>query len=110
MGIYALVSHTIVSRTKEIGIRKVMGGTTRDMMVMIYRSSLLWTVLASVISLPLCWIYMNHWLNDYAARIPLYWWIFAGSVLLVLGFETLITLGQTWKTARRNPADSLRYE
>ena len=110
MGIYALVSHTIVSRTKEIGIRKVMGGTTRDMMVMIYRSSLLWTVLASVISLPLCWIYMNNWLNDYAARIPLYWWIFAGSVLLVLGFETLITLGQTWKTARRNPADSLRYE
>jgi len=110
MGIYALVSHNIISRTKEIGIRKVMGGSTRDMMVMIYVSTLRWTVLAALIALPLSWIYMDHWLNDYVTRIPLYWWIFAGSILLVLLFETLITMGQTWKAARRNPVDSLRYE
>jgi putative ABC transport system permease protein len=110
MGIYALVSHNIISRTKEIGIRKVMGGSTSEMMVMIYMSTLQWTVIASVISLPLCWIYLNNWLKDYVVRIPLYWWIFVSSIMLVFLFETLITLVQTWKAARRNPVDALRYE
>ena len=110
MGIYALVTHNIVSRTKEIGIRKVMGGSTREMMVMIYMSTLQWTIIASVISLPLCWMYLNKWLNGYVVRIPLYWWIFASSILLVFLFETMITLGQSWKAARRNPVDALRYE
>jgi putative ABC transport system permease protein len=110
MGIYALVSHNIISRTKEIGIRKVMGGSTREMIVMIYKSTLQWTVIASLIAVPLSWIYLDNWLNDFVARIPLYWWIFVSSVLLVFIFETLITLGQTWKAARRNPVDALRYE
>jgi putative ABC transport system permease protein len=110
MGIYALVSHHIITRTREIGIRKVMGGSTRDMIMMIYMATLKWTVLASLVALPLGWIYLDNWLNGYVTRIPLYWWIFAGSILLVLLLETLITLGQTWKAARRNPVDSLRYE
>jgi putative ABC transport system permease protein len=110
MGIYALVTHNIINRTKEIGIRKVMGGSSREMILMIYKSTLLWTILASLISLPLCWMYLNKWLNGYVVRIPLYWWIFAGSILLVFVFESLITLGQTWKAARRNPVDALRYE
>lgn len=110
MGIYALVSHNIISRTKEIGIRKVMGGSIREMMVMIYESTLQWTVIASLIALPLIWLYLNKWLNGYVVRIPMYWWIFASSILLVFLFETLITLGQTWKAARKNPVDALRYE
>jgi putative ABC transport system permease protein len=110
MGIYALASHNIISRTKEIGIRKVMGGSTREMMVMIYKSTLLWTVIASLIALPFCWMYLNKWLNGYVVRIPLYWWIFVSSILLVFLFETLITLGQTWNAARKNPVDALRYE
>jgi len=110
LGIYALVSHNIVRRTKEIGIRKVMGGSTGNMLVMIYRSTLKWTALAAIIAVPLSWIYLNNWLQDYMVRIPLYWWIFAGSILLVAIFETLITLGQTWRTARKNPVEALRYE
>jgi putative ABC transport system permease protein len=110
MGIYALVSHNIISRTKEIGIRKVMGGSTRDMILMIYKSTLIWTVIASLLALPFCWMYLDNWLNDYVTRIPLYWWIFVGGILLVFLFETFITLGQTWKAAHRNPVDSLRYE
>jgi len=110
LGIYALVSHNIVRRTKEIGIRKVMGGTTSEMMTMIYASTLKWTLIASVLAIPLSLLYMREWLSDYAIRIPLYWWIFAGSIILVVLFQSLITLGQTRRTARRNPVEALRYE
>ncbi len=110
LGIYALVSHNIISRTKEIGIRKVMGGSTAKMMMLIYASTLKWTLIASVVAVPLSWIYLENWLNDYAMRIPLYWWVFAGSITLVVLFQTVITLGRTRRTARRNPVEALRYE
>lgn len=110
LGIYALVSHNMVARTKEIGIRKVMGGSTKEMITLIYASTLKWTLLASVLAVPLSLLYLREWLNDYAFRIPLYWWIFAGSIILVVLFQTLITLGQTRRTAQRNPVEALRYE
>jgi len=110
LGIYALVSHNMVARTKEIGIRKVMGGSIREMMTLIYISTLKWTLIASVLAVPLSWLYLKQWLGDYAVRIPLYWWIFVCSILVVLLFQSLITLGQTRKTARRNPVEALRYE
>jgi putative ABC transport system permease protein len=110
LGIYALVSHNMVARTKEIGIRKVMGGNTREMMILVYISTLKWTLIASILAIPLSLLYLKQWLGDYAVRIPLYWWIFASSVVVVVLFQTLITLGQTWRTARRNPVEALRYE
>ena len=110
LGIYALVSHNMVARTKEIGIRKVMGGSTRQMMILIYASTLLWSLIASALAVPLSLLYMKQWLSNYAVRIPLYWWIFASSIVLVLLFQSLITLGRTRKTARRNPVEALRYE
>ena len=110
LGIYALVSHNMVARTKEIGVRKVMGGSTSDMMILIYTSTLKWTVIGSVLAIPLSYFYLKSWLNDYAVRIPLYWWIFLCSILVVVIFQTLLTLGQTWRTARRNPVEALRYE
>jgi len=110
LGIYALVSHNMVARTKEIGIRKVMGGSTREMMTLIYTSTLKWTLIASALAVPLSLLYLRQWLGDYAVRIPVYWWIFASSIVLVVLFQTLITLGQTRRTARRNPVEALRYE
>jgi len=110
LGIYALVSHNMLRRTKEIGIRKVMGGSTREMMVLVYTSTLKWTLLGSVLAIPLSLLYLKQWLSDYTVRIPLYWWIFTGSIVLVLVFQSLITLGRTRKTARRNPVEALRYE
>lgn len=110
LGIYALVSHNILARTKEIGIRKVMGGSTREMMTLIYSSTLKWTLIASAVAVPLSWLYLDAWLNNYALRIPVYWWIFASSILVVVIFQSMITLGQTRRTASRNPVEALRYE
>ena len=110
LGIYALVSHNMVSRTKEIGIRKVMGGSSREMMALIYASTLKWTLIASLLGVPLSFLYLDRWLNDYAVRIPVYWWIFASSIVVVVLFQSLITLGQTRRIAGRNPVEALRYE
>lgn len=110
LGIYTLVSHNMVRRTKEIGIRKVMGGNTREMMILVYTSTLKWTLIGSVLAIPLALIYLRGWLSDFAVRIPLYWWIFVSGILMVVLFQSLITLGQTRKTARRNPVEALRYE
>lgn len=110
LGIYALVSHNIVSKTKEIGIRKVMGGSTRQMITLIFTSTLKWTLIASLLGIPLSYFYLHRWLNDYTLRIPLFWWIFVFSLLIILFFQSLITFGQTWRTSRRNPVEALRYE
>jgi putative ABC transport system permease protein len=110
LGIYALISHNMLKRTKEIGVRKVLGGTIREMMILIYFSTLKWTLFGSVIALPLAFIYLKQWLSNYMVRISLYWWIFISSVALVVLFQSLITLGKTWRTARRNPVEALRYE
>jgi putative ABC transport system permease protein len=110
LGIYALVSHNMVARTKEIGIRKVMGGSTSGMMILIYSSTLIWTLVGSVLAIPLSYFYLKAWLNDFTVRIPAYWWIFVCGILVVVLFQTLLTLGQTHRTARRNPVETLRYE
>ena len=110
LGIYALVSHNMVRRTKEIGIRKVMGGNTREMMILVYISTLKWTLIGSTLAIPLSLLYLRAWLSDYAVRIPVYWWIFVGSIVIVVLFQSMITMGQTRKTARRNPVEALRYE
>lgn len=110
LGIYALVSHNIVSRTKEIGIRKVMGGTTTRMIRLLYTSTLKWSVLGAGMAIPLGWLYLNNWLSNYILRIPLTWWLFTLPVLLVLAMQTLITMARTWQAAGRNPVESLRYE
>lgn len=110
LGIYALVSHNILRRTREIGIRKVMGGSTREMMILIYTSTLKWTMIASALAVPLALLYLDRWLNNFAVQIKLHWWIFAGSIMIVLVFQTLITLGRSRRTARRNPVEALSYE
>lgn len=110
LGIYALVSHNMIRRTKEIGIRKVMGGSSREMMILVYTSTLKWTLLGSFLAIPLSLFYLRTWLSDYTVRIPIYWWIFVCSIGVVVLFQSLITLGKTRRTARRNPVEALRYE
>ena len=110
MGIFMLVSQNIARRTKEIGVRKVLGGSTLRMLALIYSNSLKWTGVAALIAVPLSYIYLLNWLQDYAVKAPLNWWLFVSGLVIVLVLEALITLGQTWRAATRNPVDSLRYE
>lgn len=110
MGIFMLVSQSIARRTKEIGIRKVMGGSVAGMVALIYSGSLKWIAIASLVAVPLSYFMLHRWLQGYAVKAPLEWWLFAQGILLVLILQAIITFGQTWRAATRNPIDSLKYE
>jgi len=110
LGLFGLASYTAEQRTKEIGIRKVLGASIPGLILMLMRQFLRWVVLSNVIAWPVAYFLMNRWLQEYAYRIEFGWWIcpLAGGVALVV---TLMTVGyQTMKTTTANPVKSLRYE
>lgn len=110
MGIFMLVSQSIVRRTKEIGVRKVLGGTIGNMIILIYSNSLKWTAIAALIAVPLSYLYLRQWLGEYAVKTPIGWWLFIEGLVIVLLLETIITFAHTWRAATRNPVEALRYE
>ncbi|MEJ7678101.1 MAG: FtsX-like permease family protein [Segetibacter sp.] len=110
LGLYGLISYTIFQKTKEIGIRKVLGATVNRIAVMLSGDFLKLVLFACFISVPVAWYVMNKWLQDFAYRISLQWWMFGVAGLLVL-FIALITVSfQAIKAAIANPVRSLRTE
>jgi putative ABC transport system permease protein len=110
LGLFGLTSLTVVNRSKEIGIRKVNGAKISEMMVMLNKDFVKWVAIAFLISIPIAWYAMNKWLENFAYKTPLSWWIFALSGLLVLGIAMLTVSWQSWNAAKRNPVEALRYE
>jgi len=97
-------------RTKEIGIRKVNGASISEVLVMLNKDFVKWVAIAFVIATPLAYFAMQKWLQNFAYKTDLSWWIFALAGLLALGIALLTVSWQSWKTATRNPLESLRYE
>ncbi len=97
-------------RTKEIGIRKVNGAKAIEVMLMLNKDFLKWVVIAFMIACPIAWYAMHKWLENFAYKTTLSWWVFvaAGSVALLLAFLTVSV--QSYRAATRNPVDSLKYE
>jgi putative ABC transport system permease protein len=110
LGLFGLATFTAQQRTKEIGIRKVLGADTRTIVALLSTDFLRLVGLAFLIAAPLSWLAMNRWLQDYPYRITIGWWIFAlaAGVTLVI---TLLTISlRALKAALANPIDSLRTE
>jgi len=110
MGVFMLVSQSISRRTKEIGIRKVLGGSTSKMLAILYSGTIKYIAIASVIAIPVSYYLLDRWLQDYAVKAPLNWWLFVQGVVIVVALQTVVTIWQTLRAARRNPVESLRYE
>ena len=110
MGLFCLSLQTIAKRTKEIGIRKVNGARVSEILSMLNRDFVKWVAIAFVIATPIAWYAMNKWLENFAYKTSLSWWIFALAGLLALGIALLTVSWQSWKTATRNPVEALRYE
>ena len=110
MGLFTLARFAAENRTKEIGIRKVNGAKISEVMTMLNRDFVKWVVIAFVIATPIAYYTMNKWLENFAYKTNLSWWIFALAGLLALGIALLTVSWQSWKAATRNPVEALRYE
>ncbi len=110
LGLFGLSAYTTAQRTKEIGIRKVLGATVGGVTALLARDFLLLVGLAMLIATPLTYWIMNNWLQDFAYRVDIGWWIFlaAGGLALAIAFITVSY--QSIKAAMANPVNSLRSE
>ena len=110
LGLFGLASFIADQRTKEIGIRKVNGASISSIIMLLSKDFTKWIVVAFIIACPIAWYTMNKWLQDFAYRININWWIFIASGALALAIA-LFTVGyQAIKVAKANPVESLRYE
>jgi putative ABC transport system permease protein len=110
MGLLALTILSMQKRTKEIGIRKVNGAKVSEVMTMLNRDFVRWVIIAFFIATPAAWFVMHKWLENFAYKTNLSWWIFALAGLLALGIALFTVSFQSWKAATKNPIESLRYE
>ena len=110
LGLLGLSAYNVMQRTKEIGIRKVLGASVRHLLFILSRDFLLLVALALVIAVPVTWWAMNSWLQEFAYRIDIDWWTFAVAGILAFGIA-LLTVGlQALKASLANPVKSLRTE
>ena len=110
LGLLGLVIYTTERRTKEIGIRKVLGATLAQLNVLLCKDFLILVLIAFVIAAPLAWWGMSNWLQDFAFKTNLSWWIFAASGMGMIAIALLIMSLKTVSTALKNPVNSLRTE
>jgi len=109
-GLLGTVLNTMVEKTKEIGIRKVNGAKSHEILVFLNTNFIKWVGLAFIIASPVAWYFMNRWLQNFAYKTELSWWIFVLAGIIALCIALLTVSWQSWKAARRNPVESLRYE
>jgi putative ABC transport system permease protein len=110
LGLFGLAAFTAERRTKEIGVRKVFGARTRDLVLLLLWQFSIPVLIANVLAWPLAWYYLHDWLQGFAYRIslnPLYF-VGAGMVALLIAWATIFT--HAWRVARANPINALRYE
>lgn len=110
MGLFSISTLISKIRTKEIGIRKVNGAKVSEILTMLNKDFVKWVAIAFVIASPVAYYAMNKWLENFAYKTNLSWWIFALAGLLALGIALLTVSWQSWRAATRNPVEALRYE
>lgn len=110
MGLFGLTSYTVVQRKKEIGIRKVNGATIVQILTLLNKDFLKWVALAFIIAVPISWYFMNQWLQGFANRTTLSWWVFALAGISTLLIAVVTVSWQSYKAAIANPLDALRDE
>ena len=110
VGVFGLVVFESEYRRKEIAIRKVLGSTTGQILFLFNRGYLLIISICFAIGAPIAWYGIHKWLENFAYRIPLYWWVFP-LVFVLVGLVTTITVTfQNWQVANENPVKNIKLE
>ena len=110
MGIFGQIFQVCINRTKEIGIRKINGASVSEVMLLLSKNFVKLLAVSFVIATPIAWYFMHKWLQGFAYKTDLSWWIFALAGIIALGITLLTVSLQSWRAAARNPVVSLRYE
>lgn len=110
MGLFGLAAFIIKRRTKEIGVRKVLGASLANIFMTVTKDFAIWVLLANIIAIPVTWYAMNKWLQNFAYRVEISWWMFALAGGLTLLIALLTVSWQAIRAATANPVDALRYE
>jgi putative ABC transport system permease protein len=110
VGLFSMVTYSVASRTKEFGIRKLLGASGPNITFLVAKDFLRLVIIAYVLSLPFAWFIAERWVNNFAYKTEITWWVFAltGVILLVVCFLTLSY--QALRACRTNPVENLRHE
>ena len=110
LGLFGLATFAVERRTKEIGIRKVLGANTRLIVQLLAKDFVKLILIALLIAIPISWATMQQWLQDYAYRIEIEWWMFAIAGALTIGLAFFTVSIQSVRAALENPANVLKSE
>ena len=108
LGLFGLATFTAAQRTKEIGIRKVIGASIPRLFLMLTSEIMKWVLIANLVALPLAYYFMNKWLEDFAYPVGMSWWIFGLALVASLLIALITVSQQAIRAATRNPVDALR--
>lgn len=110
LGLFALTAYAMVQRTKEIGIRKILGASIADILTMISKDFIKLVFLAIIVAIPLSLFAVNKWLENFSYRVDVEWWVIGLAALLTLAIATITVCLQALKTAVSNPVKNLKTE
>jgi putative ABC transport system permease protein len=110
MGLFGLVTLAVVRRTREIGIRKVMGASVGNIVTLLSKEFVVLVIVASVIAFPLAWWFLSDWLKDFAYRVNISWWVYVAAAVAALLIAFITVSLQAMRAALSNPVKSLRTE
>jgi putative ABC transport system permease protein len=110
LGLFALIAYLLIQRTKEIGIRKINGAGITEVLLLVSSDYIKSVAIAFIMACPVAWYTMHKWLQTFAYKTELSWWIFCLAGIIALVIALLTVSWQSWRAATRNPVDALRYE
>ncbi|MEM9648838.1 MAG: FtsX-like permease family protein, partial [Bacteroidota bacterium] len=110
LGLFGLTSYTCIQRKKEIGVRKVNGATITEILQLLNQNFIKWVGLAFIIAVPIAWFAMDKWLEGFAYKTTISWWIFALAGMAALTIALVTVSWQSFKAATVNPVEALRDE